>query len=182
MVSHPLAVPPKRNPSNKSIPTSPGHVQRNLSNLRPREQFDKAADFKDPYSSRAPDAGILEHERKRRVEAKCFELQVSLEDDGVGEEEVEKQVGELRERLLKSVAGGERERGSIKVHETHELGQAKQIANERLRVAMGIGKGSYSSFSRFLLFVFFSLLSSLSLSYFESRLLTLLIMFVHRPR
>lgn len=35
-----------------------------------------------PPVHRAPDAGILEHERKRQVEIKCMELRDKLEDDG----------------------------------------------------------------------------------------------------
>jgi serine/arginine repetitive matrix protein 2 len=31
---------------------------------------------------RAPDAGILEHERKRRVEVKVMELREELEEEG----------------------------------------------------------------------------------------------------
>ncbi|KAK4706186.1 ABC-2 type transport system permease protein, partial [Phenoliferia sp. Uapishka_3] len=120
-----------------------GHITRNLSNLRPREKFDDRADAKDLYTHRAPDAGILEHERRRRVEVKCLELEVSLQDDGVEEDLVAAQVSALREKLLAQSAnanGTERERGSIKSHERHELGQAKALQNERLRLAMGISK------------------------------------------
>ncbi|KAI5480577.1 pre-mRNA-splicing factor Cwf21 [Pseudohyphozyma bogoriensis] len=121
-----------------------GHIQRNLSNLRPRERFDdrNAQSSKDLYTHRAPDKDILEHERKRRVEVKCLELQVSLEDDGVAEEEIEKQVQALREKLLAVSEGqsGKERTGEIKSWERHELGQAKQVANERLRMAMGISK------------------------------------------
>ena len=35
-----------------------------------------------PPIHRAPDAAIMEHERKRKVEVKCFELQEQLEEDG----------------------------------------------------------------------------------------------------
>jgi hypothetical protein len=31
---------------------------------------------------REPDKEILEHERKRKIEAACFELKTQLEDDG----------------------------------------------------------------------------------------------------
>lgn len=31
---------------------------------------------------REPDQGILDHEKKRKVEVKCLELQVELEDQG----------------------------------------------------------------------------------------------------
>lgn len=35
-----------------------------------------------PPKHREPDAEILEHERKRKVEVKCLELQLELEDKG----------------------------------------------------------------------------------------------------
>jgi serine/arginine repetitive matrix protein 2 len=35
-----------------------------------------------PPKHREPDEAILEHERKRKVEVKCLELQLQLEDDG----------------------------------------------------------------------------------------------------
>lgn len=63
-----------------------GYVQRNLAHLKPRDR-DRGA----PYSAREvekhhrqrqPDQGILEHERKREVEVKVFELRDRLEDEG----------------------------------------------------------------------------------------------------
>lgn len=60
-----------------------GYVVRNLSHMR---SHDTAADRMvldaPPIKHREPDQGILEHERKRKVEVACFELQVKLEDEG----------------------------------------------------------------------------------------------------
>lgn len=39
-------------------------------------------ELKGPPVHRAPDQGILEHERKRRVEVKCMELRDELEEKG----------------------------------------------------------------------------------------------------
>jgi len=61
-----------------------GYVQRNLAHLRPRDQAK-------PYSTdldslkrrqRQADKEILEHDRKREVEVKVFELRDRLEDEG----------------------------------------------------------------------------------------------------
>ena len=120
-----------------------GHIQANRSNLRPRDRFDRPADLKSGPALRAPDQGILDHERKRRVEVKCLELQLSLEDDGVAEDAIEEQVSALRSQLLAQSAtsnGAERDVHSIKSFERHEVAQAKERANERLRSAMGISK------------------------------------------
>ena len=61
-----------------------GYVVRNLSHLRSRDPLsDRAADFeKGGPSLREPDQGILEHERKRKVELQCLELQLELEENG----------------------------------------------------------------------------------------------------
>ncbi len=60
-----------------------GYVQRNLSHLRPR---DNAAPYPKDFDSikhrqRQPDKEILEHDRKREVEVKVFELRDRLEDE-----------------------------------------------------------------------------------------------------
>lgn len=61
-----------------------GYVMRNLSALRVHETAaDRAAAWDvAPPKHREPDEAILEHERKRKVEVKCLELQLQLEDDG----------------------------------------------------------------------------------------------------
>ncbi|BGP39919.1 RNA-splicing factor [Rhodotorula kratochvilovae] len=117
-----------------------GHIQANRSSIRSRQQPREAApDFKGSFAHRAPDQGILEHERKRKVEAQCFELQVQLEDDGVAQDEIDAQVDALRQRLLAaapSPAGAQG--GAIKPHERHQLAAAKQADDERMRRALGI--------------------------------------------
>jgi serine/arginine repetitive matrix protein 2 len=61
-----------------------GYVVRNLSVLRNRDsQHDRANSWDaTPPKHREPDKEILEHERKRKVEVKCLELQLELEDKG----------------------------------------------------------------------------------------------------
>ncbi|GAA5899378.1 hypothetical protein JCM6882_009103 [Rhodosporidiobolus microsporus] len=118
-----------------------GHIQANRSNLRRQiQKHDKPADFSESFAVRAPDQGILDHERKRRIEAQCFELQDKLEDDGVSAEDVEAQVSALRERLTAQANGGAAAGGDRKIgqHERHALAQAKGEANEKLRKALGI--------------------------------------------
>ncbi|GAA5829042.1 hypothetical protein JCM5353_000878 [Sporobolomyces roseus] len=119
-----------------------GHIQANRSTLRSRQQFDHKGgpqDFKqDANTFRQPDQSILEHERKRRIEAKCFELQVTLEDEGlISEEKIQEQVDELRQKLLSEQGSGAKQ-GFIKPSERHELAQAKQVQDEKFRKALGI--------------------------------------------
>lgn len=61
-----------------------GYVQRNLAHMKPR---DMVAPYPKDHDSlrhrqRQPDKGILEHDRKREVEVKVFELRDQLEDEG----------------------------------------------------------------------------------------------------
>jgi hypothetical protein len=62
-----------------------GYVQRNLAHMKPR---DMAAPYmrRDSetlrHKQRQPDKGLLDHERKREVEVKVFELRDKLEEEG----------------------------------------------------------------------------------------------------
>lgn len=61
-----------------------GYVQRNLAHLRPRDQAKPYSTDLDSlkHRQRQPDKEILEHDRKRDVEVKVFELRDRLEDEG----------------------------------------------------------------------------------------------------
>jgi hypothetical protein len=69
-----------------------GYVVRNLSHLRPRDgppggrpgEYGSSFGGPDdgPPIHRQPDQGILDHEKKRKVEVKCLELRDELEDKG----------------------------------------------------------------------------------------------------
>ena len=60
-----------------------GYVQKNLSHFRPRDRAKpyNIDDFQ-RYKQRKPDAGMLEHERRRKIEVKVFELRDQLEEEG----------------------------------------------------------------------------------------------------
>ncbi|KAG8406213.1 RNA-splicing factor [Metarhizium acridum] len=87
-----------------------GYVQRNLAHLKPR---DHAAPYPQDLDSlrhkqRQPDKGILEHDRKRQIEVKVFDLRDKLEEDEIDEEEIDKRCDELREKLLAEMESGKR--------------------------------------------------------------------------
>ncbi|KAF9534365.1 hypothetical protein CPB83DRAFT_748465, partial [Crepidotus variabilis] len=82
-----------------------GYVQRNLSSLRVHDKNDRNTAWDAaPPKHREPDQEILDHEKKRKVEVKCLELQVELEDKEVDESEIERRVQELREKLLANLS------------------------------------------------------------------------------
>ena len=60
-----------------------GYVSRNLSapRARPQVSYDPYGK-KEEYKARKSDQTILDHERKRSVEVKCFELRDQLEEEG----------------------------------------------------------------------------------------------------
>ena len=59
-----------------------GYVQRNLSQLRPRDNFAPYPKDFDSFKhrQRKPDQNILDHDRLRAIEVKVFELRDKLED------------------------------------------------------------------------------------------------------
>ena len=64
-----------------------GYVQRNLSQVRgTRDRVDYKTEEElmkmDAMITRKPNEELLEHERKRRVELKCIEMQELMEEQG----------------------------------------------------------------------------------------------------
>lgn len=55
-----------------------GYIQKNLSNIRPRDAPQKTSE--DRARPVQPDATILAHNQKRKVEIACLQLQDELED------------------------------------------------------------------------------------------------------
>jgi hypothetical protein len=100
-------------------------VVRNLSALRHEKNRPSPWDDAALPKHREPDQGILEHEKKRRVEIKCLELQVDLEDKGVDEADIEKKVDELRQKLLANLASIPGPQ-SLKPTDTHGMAAAKK--------------------------------------------------------
>ncbi|KYK61418.1 hypothetical protein DCS_02560 [Drechmeria coniospora] len=120
-----------------------GYVQRNLAHIKPR-------DYGAPYPSdldslrhkqRQPDKGILEHDRKRQIEVKVFELRDELEEKEIDEDEIDRRCDELRQKLTAESESGNKNGGprrQFKVHQVHEMADAKIKESERLRKALKI--------------------------------------------
>jgi|SRR5687768_6577042 hypothetical protein len=60
-----------------------GYVQKNLAHMRPRDRIAPYPKDLDSmrHKQRQPDKGILDHERKREVEVKVFDLRDKLEEE-----------------------------------------------------------------------------------------------------
>ena len=87
----PSTTPPHRTKMSSNVGLSTprgsgtsGYVQRNSAHLKPRDSaapYPRAVeDLK--HRQRQPDQGIIEHERKREIEVKVFELRDRLEEEG----------------------------------------------------------------------------------------------------
>jgi hypothetical protein len=119
-----------------------GYVQRNLSHLRPRDQAAPYSLDDSRHRQRKPDPEILEHERRRKIEVKVFELRDKLEEEGVvDEDEIDDQCDALRKKLSEESEGqkgkGTDARG-LKTHQVHDLAKAKIEETDRFRRALGI--------------------------------------------
>lgn len=147
-----------------------GYVQRNLSHLKPRSHpymrgpsglSSSSHDDTTRYKQRAPDAEILDHDRKRAIEVKVFELRDKLEEEGkLDEDEVDAECDALRRKLSQESAaaaaaaptgrrdargGAKAETGGagrkdIKSYDVHALAAAKIEETEKVRSAFGISK------------------------------------------
>uniref|UniRef100_A0A336LTJ6 CSON004355 protein n=1 Tax=Culicoides sonorensis TaxID=179676 RepID=A0A336LTJ6_CULSO len=83
-----------------------GHVQRNWAFIRPgkksgnnfktEEELEKLA----AISNKQPNLEILDHERKRKIEVKCAELEDVLESQGLSSDEIQEKVTAYRKSLM----------------------------------------------------------------------------------
>ncbi|CCE26696.1 RNA-splicing factor [Claviceps aff. purpurea] len=120
-----------------------GYVQRNLAHLRPRDHGAPYPTDLDSlrHKQRQPDKAILEHDRKRQIEVKVFELRDQLEEEEIDDDEIDKRCDDLREKLTAEAESGKKGAGprrTFKEHEVHEMADAKIKESERLRRALKI--------------------------------------------
>ncbi|XP_067642683.1 SRRM2 protein homolog rsr-2 isoform X2 [Eurosta solidaginis] len=125
-----------------------GHVQRNWAFVRPGKKdntnYRSEEDIKklDATLNRPPNKEILDHDRKRKIEVKCIEFEEILEKQGRTPEEIKIKVDSYRQKLMglgKSDLPKD-EFGRIAVRETHQIAEAQQEKNAKLREAFNISE------------------------------------------
>jgi len=84
-----------------------GYIQRNLSTVRrAKDRVDYKNDDQvrelDSRLDKKPNAEILLHEKKRKVEIRCCELESLMETQGYEKEKIDEKVTAYRAMLLKS--------------------------------------------------------------------------------
>uniref|UniRef100_A0A0C9PRV7 SRRM2 protein n=1 Tax=Fopius arisanus TaxID=64838 RepID=A0A0C9PRV7_9HYME len=121
-----------------------GHVQRNWAIVRKtKDRVDYKSEEKGDQLNKQPNKEILDHVRKRKVEVKCAELMDILEDQGLTPEEIKSKVATYREMLMGSDAKPQvptDDFGRVNVRETHQVAEAQQEKNAKLREAFGISE------------------------------------------
>ncbi|VDN15568.1 unnamed protein product [Dibothriocephalus latus] len=85
-----------------------GYVQKNLAfvtSFKDKINYKTDDDIKrsDAITFKEPNKDILLHEKKRKIEVKCFELQTLMEEQGYTEEEINVKVTALRKQLLSKI-------------------------------------------------------------------------------
>ncbi|XP_034658699.1 serine/arginine repetitive matrix protein 2 isoform X8 [Drosophila subobscura] len=124
-----------------------GHVQRNCAFVRPGKKdkdYRCEDDIKklDAQLNRPPNKEILDHDRKRKIEVKCLEFEEILEKQGRTPEDIKSQVDSFRQKLVgqgKTDAPKD-EFGRVAARDTHQIAEAQQQKNARLREAFNISR------------------------------------------
>ncbi|OCF56041.1 pre-mRNA-splicing factor CWC21 [Kwoniella mangroviensis CBS 10435] len=121
-----------------------GYVSRNTAHLKIRDgppsgpyggsRYGGYDEPKGPPVHRAPDQGILEHERKRRIEVKVMELRDELEEKGLDEDAIDEACGTLRSKLSSANLPGPRSRPT----DSHSIAAAKEAEMSRMQRALGV--------------------------------------------
>ncbi|XP_001943465.2 serine/arginine repetitive matrix protein 2 isoform X3 [Acyrthosiphon pisum] len=124
-----------------------GYVQRNWAAIKKvKDQTSFKTDEElakiDSAANRQPNQELLDHDRKRKVELKCIELEQSLEDQGFSQDEIIKKINNFRVTLLgkQKTATEYDECGRPIVRDSHQFADEQLKKNARLREAFGISE------------------------------------------
>ena len=126
-----------------------GYVQRNLSHVpvtkeKRKIDYKTEAEINKEEKIRGPNQGILDHEKKRKIEVKCAELEDLLVDQNLPEEEINEKVTAYRRMLMQSVDIDDKVelddfgRPIIKATDSHQVAKMQTERNEKLKAAFGI--------------------------------------------
>lgn len=128
-----------------------GYVTRNLSairNVKQRVDYKSEEELKkfEAQFNKKPNQEILEHDKKRKVELKCFEMRVLMEEQGFTDEEIEDKVTHFRKLLMEKESASEGvsvtkdDFGRPVATETHQIALAQEEKNAKWRDAFGIAE------------------------------------------
>jgi serine/arginine repetitive matrix protein 2 len=87
-----------------------------------------------------PNLEIIEHEKKRKIEVKLYEMAEKLKDEGKTQEEVNEIINNEREIMIKQM--NDKVQESIEAAESHMKSQLKDIQMDKLKSAFRV-EGDY---------------------------------------
>jgi len=123
-----------------------GYVQNNLSfvkNTRDKVKYRDEDELKrlDAQVNREPNVEILDHQRKRQIELKCAEYEELLQAQELSPGSVERRVDTYRQKLADKLPRVDRdEQGRPLAAGSHQMAEAQQEKNARLKDAFGISE------------------------------------------
>ncbi|KRY39462.1 Exocyst complex component 3 [Trichinella spiralis] len=134
-----------------------GYVQKNLAHVvvsKDKQQYRNEDDIKRLESkvTRKPNKELILHERKRKIELKCLEMQDLMTEQNYPEEEIQEKVDKYRALLRKKLeeegdVDDDEEANEKKVKDSHIMAQMMQEKNDRIRRALNIKKDYVSGYS-----------------------------------
>ncbi|KRZ70507.1 Exocyst complex component 3 [Trichinella papuae] len=131
-----------------------GYVQKNLAHVvvsKDKQLYRNEDDIKRMESkvTRKPNKELILHERKRKIELKCLEMQDLMTEQNYPEEEIQEKVDKYRALLRKKLE----EEGDVdddevanekRVKDSHIMAEMMQEKNDRIRRALNIKKDHVS--------------------------------------
>jgi serine/arginine repetitive matrix protein 2 len=121
-----------------------GYVQRNMAYMRdrPRQKYANFEEIqrKGPPIHKPPNEEIIEHEKKRQIEAKVMEWASSaglLDDPSITPEQLDVLLADRREAVKKEFAKN-KEVFSINLSESHQRNMQKQKETEKFKSALKV--------------------------------------------
>lgn len=130
-----------------------GYVQKNLSYVRVHKEKveykpDEESKKLEAYINRKGNVELLKHDRKRKIELKCVEMEDLMREQGYKEEEIEKKVEKFRKQLQEKDSQKNQDEVEISYDqngkpigtETHKQAEANDMKNRKLREAFGLGE------------------------------------------
>merc|ERR1712036_112074 len=127
-----------------------GSALRFQKNHKSYETVDKEAELFEQRLGRAPNKGLLQHEKKRKIEIKCMELADLMLEQGYDDKEIKRKVASYREILkekdptINEVGKQDEESGKTFAESSHEIAKLNEQHQNKLRKAFGV-KETYKS-------------------------------------
>ena len=128
-----------------------GHVTKNLSYVKRKEPLrNNREEFSNESHARPINNDILNHNKKRLIESKLYELTEAMIEQGFDDEEIEMKINEKRlileeEELYNGNVSKNNNKISSKSTDSHAISAAKEISNQRMKEALGIKENKESS-------------------------------------